>query len=604
MNTSFSHHLRSPAGGIIAAAFLLWAGNAQATTRTVSTLSDNGAGSFRQTIADSFNGDTINFGVAGTIALTSGPLNLSKSLTIVGPGARSLNVAGTTTSVITTLTVFSGNTTISGLTLGPGRSGINLENAGAMLTMNNCAVVDHIHDGGIFMNVGTTLVMNNCTISGNKGDAQSMYGSGIINEGTLTLTNCTFSGNSYGNGGGMWNAGGTATVSSCTFTGNTGGSGGGIRNDGPIHIKNTIVSGNTATSGPEVAAGVNFPFTSDGYNLIAKNDASVGFTNGVNHDIVGTIASPRDALLVPLQNNGGPTDTCAMFASASPAFNAGNSATAPARDQRNFLRAEAADIGACEFLGTQPVTLANLSSRAVVQTGDDVLIGGFIITGNQMKNVILRAIGPSLPLPGKLANPILELYQGGQLLATNDDWGNASNHVEIMNSGLAPTNPLESALLGVLSPGAYTFIVRGVNGGTGIGVVEAYDLNRTVPSRLGNISSRAAVQTGDNVLIGGFIVLGPDSLKVVVRAIGPSLNVPNHMADPFLELHDSNGATLATNDNWRTPDQAAIIATGLAPTNDAESTIVTTLAPGSYTAIVRGVNNTTGVAVVEVYGLQ
>jgi hypothetical protein len=206
-------------------------------------------------------------------------------------------------------------------------------------------------------------------------------------------------------------------------------------------------------------------------------------------------------------------------------------------------------------------------------------------------------------LPGKLANPVLELYQGGQLLITNDDWGNASNHVEITNTGAAPANALESAILSALTPGAYTFIVRGVNGGTGIGVVEAYDLNRAVGSRLANISTRAAVQTGDNVLIGGFIVLGPDNLKVVVRAIGPSLNVPNHMTDPFLELHDGNGATLATNDNWRVPNQAEIIATGVPPANDAESAIVMTLAPGNYTAIVRGVNNTTGVAIVEVYGL-
>jgi hypothetical protein len=135
-------------------------------------------------------------------------------------------------------------------------------------------------------------------------------------------------------------------------------------------------------------------------------------------------------------------------------------------------------------------------------------------------------------------------------------------------------------------------------------VVEAYDLNRAVGSRLANISTRAAVQAGDNVLIGGFIILGPDSLRVVVRAIGPSLSVPNHLADPFLELHDGNGATLAANDNWRVPNQAEISATGVAPTNDAESAIVMTLAPGSYTAVVRGVNNTTGVAIVEVYGLQ
>jgi hypothetical protein len=601
MNTLFSRHL----SGVIAAASLLWAGNAQATTRTVTNLADSGAGSLRQAIVDSANGDTINFSVTGTIALTSGPLNISKSLTITGPGARNLHVSGTNPSVFTTLTVFAGTSTISGLTIGPGRAGFTLGNAGTALTMNDCAISGNSVDGGIFTNASTTLHLNRCTVSDNHVSTEGMYGGGIINEGTATLTNCTISGNSYGVGAGMWNiTGGTTTMVSCTVTGNTANTeGGGLRNTGnaaDFKLTNTIVSGNTAGTGPDIWG----DYQSNGYNLIAKKDAGTGFTNGVNHDIVGTTAAPRDALLVPLQNNGGPTDTCAMFASASPAYNAGNIALAPPRDQRSFLRPDTADIGACEFLGTQPVTLANISSRAVVQTGDDVLIGGFIITGNQLKNVLVRAIGPSLNLPGKLANPILELYQGGQLLITNDDWGNAANHVEIMNTGAAPTDALESAILSALSPGAYTVIVRGVNGGTGIGVVEAYDLNRAVGSRLANISTRAAVQAGDNVLIGGFIILGPDSLRVVVRAIGPSLSVPNYMADPFLELHDGNGATLAANDNWRVPNQAEISATGVAPTNDAESAIVMTLAPGSYTAVVRGVNNTTGVAIVEVYGLQ
>jgi hypothetical protein len=324
----------------------------------------------------------------------------------------------------------------------------------------------------------------------------------------------------------------------------------------------------------------------------------------VNHDIVGTIASPRDALLLGLTNNGGPTDTCAMFASASPAFNSGNPASVPARDQRSFLRPDAPDIGACEFLGTQPVTLANISSRAVVQGGNNVLIGGFIITGSQLKKVLLRAIGPSLTLPGKLDDPILELYQGNQLLTSNDDWGAASNSQEITNTGAAPTNAKESTILSQLGPGSYTVIVRSFNPGLpGIGVVEAYDLDRTVGSRLANIASRAAVQTGDNVLIGGFIVLGPDSLPVIVRGIGPSLNIPNNLLDPTLELRDANGGTLASNDNWKTTQQTEINATTIPPANDAESAIVTTLAPGNYTAILRGANNTTGVAVVEVYGL-
>ena len=153
---------------------------------------------------------------------------------------------------------------------------------------------------------------------------------------------------------------------------------------------------------------------------------------------------------------------------------------------------------------------------------------------------------------------------------------------------------------------AYTAIVRGVNNGTGIGLVEAYDLDRTVDSKLANISTRGFVQTGDNVLIGGLIVAGqdPSFLKVIVRAIGPSLPVPGALGDPTLELHDGNGALIASNDNWRSDQEAEIIATGIPPSNDLESAIVRNLAPGNYTAIVRGVNNTTGVALVEAYGLN
>jgi hypothetical protein len=149
--------------------------------------------------------------------------------------------------------------------------------------------------------------------------------------------------------------------------------------------------------------------------------------------------------------------------------------------------------------------------------------------------------------------------------------------------------------------------VRGVNNGTGIALVEGYDLDPTVGSKLGNISTRAFVQTGDNVMIGGLIITGPDSDRVVVRAIGPSLaqyGITDPLPDPFLELHDANGVLITSNDNWRTTQEPEIVATGLAPSNDLESAIVRTLTPGNYTAIVRGVNNGTGVALVEVYGLN
>jgi len=258
-----------------------------------------------------------------------------------------------------------------------------------------------------------------------------------------------------------------------------------------------------------------------------------------------------------------------------------------------------------------PGQLGNISTRAFVETGDNVVIGGFIITGSGQKRVIVRAIGPSLVNHGitnPLQNPTLELHDHtGAVIASNDNWMNAPNKQEIINSGLAPSNNLESAILTSLNPGAYTAIVRGVNNGTGIALVESYDLNPAAASKLGNMSTRALVQTGDNVMIGGFIITGSGQKNVIVRAIGPSLaqrGITNPLLDPTLELHNGNGAVIAFNDNWRDTQQAEIQATGLAPTNDRESAIVRTLAPGNYTAIVRGKNNTIGIALVEVYGLN
>jgi hypothetical protein len=256
--------------------------------------------------------------------------------------------------------------------------------------------------------------------------------------------------------------------------------------------------------------------------------------------------------------------------------------------------------------------LLNLSTRARVETGSNVLIGGFILNGSAPKNMVVRAIGPSLsfrgqPIPGRLANPTLELRNSaGQLVASNDDWMTSPQRQQIVNSGLAPTNSLESALFVSLQPGPYTAIVRGVGGGTGIGLVELFDVDQTKPANAVNISSRGRVLTGDNVMIGGFIIGGNQAQRVIVRAIGPSLTghgVPGALQDPILSLHNSSGATIASNNNWRSTQQSEINATGLAPTNDNESAIVRTLAPGAYTAIVRGANNSTGVALVEVYRL-
>jgi hypothetical protein len=252
--------------------------------------------------------------------------------------------------------------------------------------------------------------------------------------------------------------------------------------------------------------------------------------------------------------------------------------------------------------------LANISTRLRVETGDNALIGGFIITGTQPKKVILLAIGPSLPLADTLANPTLELYSGNTLLQSNDDWINSPDRQAIMDSGVAPTNNLESAILATLPANSaqYTAIVRGLNNTTGIGVVQAYDLDRSVDSKLANISTRGFVQTGNNVLIAGTIVLGQTSQKVIVRAIGPSLPFSGTLANPTLELRDQNGGLIDSNDDWKdSPNKQAIIDSTIPPTNDLESAIVATLPSNGaqYTAIVRGVDNGIGIGVVEVYAL-
>ena len=258
-------------------------------------------------------------------------------------------------------------------------------------------------------------------------------------------------------------------------------------------------------------------------------------------------------------------------------------------------------------------TLANISTRGQALTGDQVMIGGFIIGGTDSKKLIVRAIGPSLTqfgVPGAMADPTLELHHTEAnnqdvTLATNNNWMDAANKQEIIDSGLAPTNNLESAILeDNLDPGAYTAIVRGVNDTTGVALVEVYDLNTTGVSVLANISTRGFVGTGGDVLIGGIIVVGGSDQQVLIRAIGPSLTpfgVTGALSDPVLELHDKDGNLIVSNDDWKDTQEQAIMLTGIAPTNDAESAILATLAPGAYTAIVSGKDNTTGVALVEAY---
>jgi len=258
------------------------------------------------------------------------------------------------------------------------------------------------------------------------------------------------------------------------------------------------------------------------------------------------------------------------------------------------------------FLRPSP-GVVNISTRLRVETGDNVLIGGFIIQGNAPEVVLIRAIGPSTGIPGALPDPTLELHDSSNHVVSNDNWRDSQQDL-INATTIPPTDNRESAIVIGLDPGNYTAIVAGKNGTTGIALVEAYDLGTASldisgVARLANISTRGLVNTGDNAMIGGFIIRGQIT-RVIVRAIGPSLPVPGALGDPTLELHDGNGALIASNDNWRSDQEAEIIATGIPPSNDLESAIVRNLPPGNYTAVVRGRNNTTGVALVEVYALQ
>jgi len=253
----------------------------------------------------------------------------------------------------------------------------------------------------------------------------------------------------------------------------------------------------------------------------------------------------------------------------------------------------------------------NLSTRGVVSTGDNVLIGGFIITGTDPKTMVLRALGPSLNgsgLSGVLADPVLNLYDSSDaLIATNDDWASDPDHLVVESNGLTPGSSVESATAQTLVPGAYTVIVSGKNATQGIGLVELYDLSPLSNSKLGNISTRGEVGIEDDVMIGGFIVGEVDNATVVVRALGPSLanqGISNPLPDPLLTIYDSNGTVLVNNDNWlQDPNYLNVQERGLAPSDQLEAAIALHPPAGAYTAIVSGANGATGISLVEVFDL-
>jgi hypothetical protein len=566
-----------------------------------------------------------------------------------GGGIRSAGVLTLTDCII------SGNQSVGSEFLG-GHGGGVLNESGTMM-IRHCTIsnnsasyftgssgdIPNGSGGGVFNEPGGSLTITDSTISGNSCSVHDGFdlnfgaggGGGIDNGGSMAVRNCTISGNSVDGtgmvimyGGGIRNFGNlqiaSSTIAYNSVSGENGAFGGGIYGFASTRTDSSIIALNSAPTGPDFTGGV--ALQSNGYNIIGNNADAV--ISSQPTDQIGTPVAPIDPLLGPLANNGGPTLTHALQA-GSPAIDHGNPATSGPEDQRGYGRVGVPDVGAFEY-GAVATILVNISTRAFVQTGDNVMIGGFIVQGTEPKRVIIRAIGPELGappynVPNALANPTLELHDGtGALIASNDNWQHtiiggiitSDQRGDIRNSGYAPGDGRESAIIAELPAGSYTAIVRGVDDTTGVALAEVYDLSTDSNLTLGNISTRSFVHTGDNVMIGGFIVQGTASKRVIVRAIGPELTrygVPNAMANPTLELHDSTGALIATNDNWRTTIIGGIITTnqvreitasGLAPADLRESAIIAELPAGNYTAIVHGVNNTTGVGLVEVYDLD
>lgn len=442
--------------------------------------------------------------------------------------------------------------------------------------------------GGAFFEYGTPAghwLLTNNTFTENSADiGGAVYVENYYNErgSSVELRNCTFRENHAPFGGAIASIrAGRTTVSNCVFS--------------RFGSETNLMAG--ADGGVLISAG----------NNLSNDDAGgdSGTAPGGLLDAAGDMRN-TDPRLAPLADNDGPTQTCALLP-GSPAIDSGNEPFSSSRDQRNFVRIGPSDRGAFEAGGHKANSLlANISTRMRVGTGDDVLISGLIITGTEPMRVLLRAISSSLSLPSRLANPTLTLYDAaGQLILSNDNWGDAPNAAEVSATGIAPSHNLESAILTTLQPGAYTAVLRGVNNTTGVALAEVYRLEGE-GARLANISSRGKVLTGDNVMIGGFISQGPDNHRVLIRALGPSLPIEASLPDPVLSVHDSSGTMIANNNDWRDDlmNAAAVGATGLALAHPGESALVLTVPPGPYTAIVRGNSGSTGVSLLEVYSLD
>jgi hypothetical protein len=518
----------------------------------------------------------------------------------------------------------------------------------ASLTADNVIVANcsaSNYGGGFRFSQNCAVTIRDSTIAqvtaGHAGAGLTMF------SGSLNLTNCNFVQNqlTIGNKGSAITTGPqetsnipaldvTGVLTNCVFSNNS---------PGPV-----IYDGEPSRTGPynrvqyssnQFVTAANDAYYSDvvGPQSVAqlnalsipRADGSVDKKAPSPNTALGTAPSVGAILMLPPNSmrSGDPDEATPIPANLAFASNGagGVSVDGVARTTNFGVIPNVADgahsltVGANSFATVPPPASAlNIATRLPVGAGQNVLIGGFIIVGPTPKRVLIRALGPSLPLAGSLADPLLEVHDGtGAIVATNNNWRTTSvgglipsnQVVELHSTTIPPARDEEAALIVNLNPGAYTAVVGGANGSTGIGLVEVYDLDAVQDSTLANISTRGFIQTGNDVMIGGMIYLGgPGLTKVVVRGIGPSLGavgITNALSDPILELKDANGTTVEANDNWgQSPQAGAIQAAGLQPSNPLESTIYRSGLPlGPYTAILRGVAGT-GVGVVEVYVFQ
>jgi DNA-binding beta-propeller fold protein YncE len=564
-----------------------------------------------------FYGDVYNYGnwqmhgsggIAGLVYfLNQGTTNFQMPLLKAG---LSLGLAPTDRTISTATLANTGSILASGIPglISQDGGGLITQDGGSLITQDGGTLISE-HGGGVISNDGGSLV--------------AQGGGNLVAQG---------GGNLVAQGGGNFDvSGGTAADSSGKVKAATAASGfiqtagetdmNLIRITGPVTVNGGVLSGSGVIAGDLT---VNGGYIAPGHS--AGTIAVTGsFTQGANGTLIlekgGALPSQFDQLQVGgLANLGGkldiktingytpdPADTFSPlgFGSVSGTFASVSSNAQVTVAPTGLLTS--IDPTKPNPTNGQPL---NIATRLQIQSGDNVLIAGFIITGpaGSTKKVLIRGIGPSLAnfgVAGTIPDPFLELHKPDGSVVTNDNWQQAPNVAEIP-SGFAPTNDLESIIYTTLSPGNYTAILKGAHGEAGVGLVEAYDFDTASTAELANIATRGFVNTGDNVMIGGFIIGGTEPANVLVRAIGPSLTqfgVQGALQATTLELHDSNGSVIS-NEGWRSTQESEIQATTIPPTSDNEAAILATLVPGNYTAIVRGKNDTTGIAVIEAYNLQ